>query len=117
MEQLSTMRAHDSGWGALGAQVQEGTIDDVFVKVDLPRQFTSHSTIGGLGNHSVFRSDYSTLRSRTGTAGSSTSVRIHGTLFRTIQYVRNAVGRAPARILCRVRNVEVPAHSVLFRHT
>jgi hypothetical protein len=37
---------------------QEGTIDDVFVTVDLHRQFTSHSPIGGLGNHSVFRGDY-----------------------------------------------------------
>jgi hypothetical protein len=54
-ERLSTMRAHLTQGGVLWAlKGQEGTIDDV----DLHRQFSSHSPIGGLGNHSVFRGDY-----------------------------------------------------------
>jgi hypothetical protein len=66
-EQLSAVRAHLIQGGVLWAvKGQAHAVDDVFVRVDLHRQFTSHYPIGGPGRHSVFRGNYVAVEDKNG---------------------------------------------------
>jgi hypothetical protein len=66
-EQLSAVRAHLIQGGVLWAvKGQANVVDDVFVRVDLHRQFTRHYPIGGPGRHSVFRGDYVAIEDESG---------------------------------------------------
>ena len=66
-EQLSTVRAHLIQGGVLWAlKGNEGAVEDVFVRIELHTQFTSHTPIGGPGRHSVFRGDYIAIEDENG---------------------------------------------------